>query len=354
MKDYKLKMRNLHTSETLGWSCPSFLFIFYFILCPSCLLWINKAKPKDKMYMSVGVMKDYKLKLRKFTPRMHWKGVPLQVRHLHSENTMVHTSTFRKYKVSSEKKKLFVPPSEITCTTFRIFKKECCFSLNVVFRTPFYHYLFKKKPSHCFWTSTRQCGMLSARRSTTRTWGCTKHDCLCSRVGLHNVPTHTYVNSWPSCLLQCRTYPGSHESTVHVVMGRDRQNAFVGTFAFLCAHASSYFFMPFCSHMFGCDMLHQDHGYRGHCEMTCAHWFSFTRSTPLQSWRWSIEAALINCIVPDPFQPTMHPHDSAFSGVVWMHGWLQWKKKRCSSFFIYLWMIFVCTVDTKTIEKIII
>ena len=26
-----------------------------------CLLWINKAKAKDKMYMSVGVMKDYKL-----------------------------------------------------------------------------------------------------------------------------------------------------------------------------------------------------------------------------------------------------------------------------------------------------
>jgi len=27
------------------------------------LLWINKAKSKEKMYMSVGVMKDYKLKL---------------------------------------------------------------------------------------------------------------------------------------------------------------------------------------------------------------------------------------------------------------------------------------------------
>ena len=25
------------------------------------LLWINKAKAKDKLYMSVGVMKDYKL-----------------------------------------------------------------------------------------------------------------------------------------------------------------------------------------------------------------------------------------------------------------------------------------------------
>ncbi len=29
------------------------------------LLWINKAKAKDKMYMSVGVMKDYKQKLWK-------------------------------------------------------------------------------------------------------------------------------------------------------------------------------------------------------------------------------------------------------------------------------------------------
>ena len=29
------------------------------------LLWINKAKGKDKMHTSVGVMKDYKLKVRK-------------------------------------------------------------------------------------------------------------------------------------------------------------------------------------------------------------------------------------------------------------------------------------------------
>ncbi len=39
------------------------LEVFYFRFF--CLSWINKAKAKDKMYMSVGVMKDYKLKLRK-------------------------------------------------------------------------------------------------------------------------------------------------------------------------------------------------------------------------------------------------------------------------------------------------
>ena len=77
-----------------------------------------------------------------YTSRRHWGGVPLGVQHLHSENTMVHTSTFRNYKVSSEKKKVFVPPSESICTTFRIFEKGCCFSLNVVLRTPFYHFLF--------------------------------------------------------------------------------------------------------------------------------------------------------------------------------------------------------------------
>ncbi len=43
---------------------------FHFFLVQSylencCLLWINKVKGKDKMYMSVGVMKDYKLKRRK-------------------------------------------------------------------------------------------------------------------------------------------------------------------------------------------------------------------------------------------------------------------------------------------------
>ena len=55
--------------------------------------------------MSVGVMKDYKLKQRDLRASHTLEGVPLGVRHLHSENTMVHTSTFRNYKVSSEKKK---------------------------------------------------------------------------------------------------------------------------------------------------------------------------------------------------------------------------------------------------------
>jgi len=153
--------------------------------------------------------------------------------HPHSENTKFHRKR-KKYLYHLQKAP--VPHSGFL-------RKECCFSLNVVFRTPFYHYLFKKKPSRCFWTTTRQCGMLSARRSTTRAWGCTKHDCLCSRVGLHHVPTHTYVNSWPSCLLQCRTYPGSHESAVHVVMGRGRQSAFVGPFSWLsCARTQVHMF----------------------------------------------------------------------------------------------------------------
>ncbi len=41
-----------------------------------CLLWISKTKVKDKMYMSVGVMKDYKLKLRKLHSS-HTLGCPL-------------------------------------------------------------------------------------------------------------------------------------------------------------------------------------------------------------------------------------------------------------------------------------
>ena len=112
---------------------------------------------------------------------------------------------------------------------------------------------FPKKTFPLFLNLTRQCGMLSARRSTTRAWGCMKHDCLCSRVGLQSVPTHTYVKSWPSCLLQCRTYPGSHESAVHVVMGRGRQSAFVGSFSWLsCArtqvHMFSCLFVRICLH----------------------------------------------------------------------------------------------------------
>ncbi len=50
MKDEKLKLRGLHPSDTLGCSGPEKNI---------CLLWIKKARPKDKnLYMSVGEMKD--------------------------------------------------------------------------------------------------------------------------------------------------------------------------------------------------------------------------------------------------------------------------------------------------------
>ena len=91
--------------------------------------------------MSIGVMKDQKPKL-----------MDLLVSHtLEGCTPRSTTSTFRKYngsyihiqKLQSfiGKEKVFVPPSESICTTFRIFKKGCCFSLNVVFGTPFYHFL---------------------------------------------------------------------------------------------------------------------------------------------------------------------------------------------------------------------
>ncbi len=107
----------------------------------------------------------------------------------------------------------------------------------------------KNKPSRCFWTSTRQCRMISAHRSTTRAWECMKHVCLCSRVGLHHVLTHSYVNSWPSCLQQFLTYPGPRESAVHVVMGRDRQSAFVGPYWWLSCVRMQV-------HMFTCLFVH--------------------------------------------------------------------------------------------------
>ena len=166
---------------------------------------------------------------------------------------MVHTSTFRNYKVSSEKKKYLYHLQKASVPHSGFLRKGVVFPWMWYSVHHFTTFFFKKKPSRCFWTSTRQCGVLSARRSTTRAWGCMKHDCLCSRVGLHLVPTHTYVNSWPSCLLQCRTYPDSHESAVHVVMGRGRQSAFVGPFSWLsCArtqvHMFSCLFVRICLH----------------------------------------------------------------------------------------------------------
>jgi hypothetical protein len=40
-----------------------------------CLSWINKAKTKDKMYMSVGVMKDYKLETMEVNTFVYYESM---------------------------------------------------------------------------------------------------------------------------------------------------------------------------------------------------------------------------------------------------------------------------------------
>ena len=48
-------------------------------------------------------MKDYKLKTEIYAPPIHWKdwkGVPVGVPHLQSENTIVHASIIRNEKNS--------------------------------------------------------------------------------------------------------------------------------------------------------------------------------------------------------------------------------------------------------------
>ena len=76
---------------------------------------------------------------------IHWEGVPLGVRHLLSENTIVHTSIIRNCEDSWEKKKIFVPLSESFVPASEFFQKSCCFFLMLVLRTPFYHLSFGKK-----------------------------------------------------------------------------------------------------------------------------------------------------------------------------------------------------------------
>ncbi len=40
-----------------------------------CLSWINEEKPKDKMYMSVGVMKDYKLETMEVNSFVYYESM---------------------------------------------------------------------------------------------------------------------------------------------------------------------------------------------------------------------------------------------------------------------------------------
>ncbi len=62
------EVNNREVCECDGWVCdwevidvPSRLRLIRKVGTCVGLLWINKVKTKDKMYMSVGVMKDYKL-----------------------------------------------------------------------------------------------------------------------------------------------------------------------------------------------------------------------------------------------------------------------------------------------------
>ena len=74
-------------------------------------------------------------------------------------------------------------------------------------------------PTKCFPRFFDLKKMWAARtcRRTWRAWGCMQHECLCSRLRVHVVSTQSCVNSWPSCLLQCRTYPFSLETAVNLL-----------------------------------------------------------------------------------------------------------------------------------------
>ena len=66
MKDWKLELRNLHDSDTqvegVGceknpWTCVYTRSGSMNMVLVICLLWIDKVRPTDKTYMSVGGMK---------------------------------------------------------------------------------------------------------------------------------------------------------------------------------------------------------------------------------------------------------------------------------------------------------
>jgi hypothetical protein len=98
-------------------------------------------------------------------PHIHWEGVTLGVRHLLSENTIVHTSIIRNCEDSWEKKKIFVPLSESFVPASEFFRNRVVFFRNrVVFfpdvGTP-YTILppsSEKKTSRCFRTSHQTMG----------------------------------------------------------------------------------------------------------------------------------------------------------------------------------------------------
>jgi hypothetical protein len=75
----------------------------------------------------------------------------------------------------------------------------------------------------------------------------------CSRLRVLVVSTQSCVNSWLSCLPQCRTYPFSRETVVNLLMGRGRKSAFAGQFSWLsCArkqvHMFACLFVRICLH----------------------------------------------------------------------------------------------------------
>jgi hypothetical protein len=143
--------------------------------------------------------------------------------------------------------------------------------------------------------------MISARRRTTRACGYLQHDCLCTRVGLHLLPTHSYVNSWSSCLFQCHTYlvPVKLRSTW---WWDEAKSAFVGPFSWLsCARTQV--------HMFACllfasvCMRHTPTRSRSTraIRISLRTRFHEQHNCPFLAEKYvTIEVALVNSIVPDP------------------------------------------------------
>ena len=173
-------------------------------------------------------------------------------------------------------------------------------------------------PTKCFPRFFDLKKMWAARtcRRTWRAWGCMQHECLCSRLRVHVVSTQSCVNSWPSCLLQCRTYPFSLETAVNLLKQVAGEALLSGNLAgvlvrkrkLICLHV--FLFLYICVRQTpNRSLVTREY------ELPCApevHSYEDYISPFFAVKYVTIEAALVNYIVPDPLQPSMHAHDLAF------------------------------------------
>jgi hypothetical protein len=148
-----------------------------------------------------------------------------------------------------------------------------------------------------------------------------QHECLCSRLRVHVVSTQLCVNSWPSCLLQCRTNPFSRATAVNLLMEEAGESLLSGNLAGFLVRARKLICLHVFLFLYVCVRQTPNRSLvTREYELPCAPEVQDYNSPFFAVKYVTIEAELVNDIVPDPLQPRACMHTTSHSCDFGLHG----------------------------------